>query len=125
MPVRQAVVALLAISVFSGAARAGSRYFFCNAMQESRSEPCCKRTPAPTSQADADCACCRAHSVPGLPSALMGKSVGVPDGIWVGLAPRAPRLLPPAHSLPPPRFIRPQTGPPRLPHLALLMVFRN
>jgi len=125
MPVRLAILALLAISVFSASARAGSRYFFCNMMQESRTEPCCRRTPAPTSQADADCACCRAHRVPGLPSGLSARLVRVPEEIGVAVAPQAPRLLPPAHSVPSPRFIRPQTGPPRLPNLALLMVFRN
>ncbi len=123
--VRVAILALIAVSLFSGGARAGSRYFVCNAMQEVRSEPCCKRPDQAAQQEVVDCGCCGAHRVAALPPALLGTRTEIPTASFAGL-PQSPVALARALALAPcsaatDRLLRP----PRSSRLALLMVFRN
>lgn len=121
-----AILALLAISLFSGGARAGSRYFVCNAMQEVRSEPCCKRPDQGAQQEVVDCGCCGAQRVAALPPALLGTRAEIPTASLTGLLPPPPLAFARALALAPrsaamDRLLRP----PRSSRLALLMVFRN
>jgi hypothetical protein len=72
--VRLAVLALVAMAMVSGTASAGSTYFFCSMMGEQRAEPCCRKSPAPTSQIDAaDCGCCSRITLGKLPDAFVAK----------------------------------------------------
>jgi hypothetical protein len=122
-----AIMALLAISLFSGNARAGSLYFFCDAMQEARSEPCCARErTAPAGQLDVlDCPCCRAHRVDPLPRAVTAALASiVAASPWV-LAPSIAALLQASPVAPASWTRRRQTGPPRATDPCRLMVFRN
>jgi hypothetical protein len=124
--IRVAILALIAVSLFSGGARAGSRYFVCNAMQEVRSEPCCKRPDQGAQQEVVDCGCCGAHRVAALPPALLGARAEIPTASLTGLLPPSPLAFARALALAPcsaamDRLLRP----PRSGRLALLMVFRN
>ncbi|MBV9947968.1 MAG: hypothetical protein JOZ69_14030 [Myxococcales bacterium] len=126
---RLAVLALVIAALFSGSVRGDSVYFFCSAMGELRSEPCCPRASSgagDVGHATVDCPCCEAHRVQRLPS-------GVPDTPrpTVAASPSAALLAafadPTARSLDalPAWTHRPQTGPPRDVDRVRLMVFRN
>lgn len=65
---RLAVFAVLATSTLVGVLRANTTYFFCEAMQEERSAPCCHRAASEDVQVDADCECCHLHVSPALPA---------------------------------------------------------
>jgi len=76
--VRFAALLVMAVVLFAGSARAGSAYFFCNAMAEQRPAPCCRSHSGPQaglgraessapSVERADCPCCKAELVGSLP----------------------------------------------------------
>jgi hypothetical protein len=124
---RLALAALLAISLFSANARAGSLYFFCSAMGEVRSERCCAPAPrtASTERELLDCPCCQAHRVDRLPNGTSTR-LSTPDVTSPGahapavlLEPLSPRLAASVWTR------RPPTGPPRVTDTSRLMVFRN
>jgi hypothetical protein len=121
-----ATLLFVAIALFSNVARAGSRYFFCVAMGEARSAPCCQSEATRTPRIDVDCACCRPQLAPGVPRSLlpsMSTEEVVPPP-WAVLpaqvhAVKDPRLEAASHAVPPP------DRPPRPPDRTRLMVFRN
>jgi len=65
---RLGLLAALALCLFAGPARTGTAIFFCDAMQEVRAEPCCRRAVAESAQIESvDCSCCHmwlARAVP-------------------------------------------------------------
>jgi hypothetical protein len=122
-----AILALLVVSLFSGTARAGSLYFFCDAMQEARSEPCCARgSTAPAGHLDvADRPCCQAHRVDALPRAVTAPFASIVAASPWSLAPATPGVPKAPPLAPAPWTRRTPTGPPRATEPCRLMVFLN
>jgi hypothetical protein len=121
---RWAVALACTLSLVFGAARAGSRYFFCSVMQQVRADACCHRATAPVAEIDvADCDCCKGHRVAALPQALLEVRGSTPP-------PAVSVLLPEPLQLSPMGVVGPQcwtpragAGPPRMTDHARLMVF--
>jgi hypothetical protein len=66
---RFAMLTVLAVSVFAATVRAGTQYYFCNMMQEQRSEPCCRQLRTePLLPGVQDASCCESVIVDSLPS---------------------------------------------------------
>jgi hypothetical protein len=72
---------LLALSMLSATARAGSRYFFCSTMGEARTDACCTHRADQSSTSPAvektTHACCESHVVAKLPPSTLESAVRV------------------------------------------------
>jgi hypothetical protein len=110
---RWAVAVACALSLVFGAARAGSRYFFCSVMQQVRADACCHRASAPVSEIDVvDCDCCKAQRAAALPQALLEARGSAPPSPYAALSP-APLVLFPKVVVRPQRWApRTRAGPP-------------
>jgi hypothetical protein len=121
---RWVVAVACTLSLVLGAARAGSRYFFCSAMQQVRSDACCHRATGPVPEIDAfHCDCCTAHRVAALPHALLEARGSTPPAALSVLLPRPSQLSPVGVDRPRRWTPHPRAGPPRTTDHARLMVF--
>jgi hypothetical protein len=66
-PLRMGVLCVVVVALFLGTVRAQTASFFCQAMQEVRTEPCCRRVASEQAGIEStDCGCCRLRVSPAL-----------------------------------------------------------
>ena len=114
---RQMALALLSLVVTLGVLRAGSSYLYCAAMEEVRTEECCKR---PCDDGSADCSivahhdCCAMKKLRALPSAMVDGAHAIPAAPLLTIQAPPPLLMvATATKGAPARLLRGSTGPPR------------
>jgi hypothetical protein len=99
---RRAIVALarvlVAAVVVCGLAQAGARYFYCEALGFSCTDPCAqpaehRRAECPTRVEQRPIDCCKVVRLPLLPRAAKAAEAGIEPSPWVA-------LLPPVHASP-------------------------